>query len=206
MQPIFSRNIDIDKIAFINWRIAHDDDIRNLLVLADGFMLSAIHLAKVCLADNVDKKADALIFPILTNTNHSIELYLKAILWTLNKLIDTDSKIEGRHNIKQIYQTVKSRIKVYKGQVSVMGFNEQTIELKEYIDELFAKINATPKNDKMDFSRYPFSDDYENHFYVDEIGNVEIDLVNFITRFEIIHENLENLSAFLFYHELNQDW
>ena len=206
MQPIFSRNIDIDKIAFINWRIAQGDDIRNLLVLADGFMSSAIELSNVCLADNQDKKADALIFPILTNANHGIELYLKAILWTLNKLTETDSKIEGRHNIKQIYETVKSRIKSYGGQVSIKGFNEQTVDLKAYVDELFTKINATPKNDKMDFSRYPFSDKYENHFYVDEIGNVEIDLENFVARFKTIHENLENLSSFLFYQELNHDW
>ncbi len=85
MQPIFSRNINIDKIAFLNWRISQNSDIRNLLNLADGFLISAIELAKHCLENNEDKRADILIFPILTNANHGIELYLKSLNWTLNE-------------------------------------------------------------------------------------------------------------------------
>lgn len=206
VQPIFSRNMDISKNAFINWQIDIGCEIVNLLVLADGFMASAIELSKICLADNQDKKADVLIFPILNNVNHGIELYLKAILWTLNKIADRDSKVEGGHNIKQIYQSLNSRIKVYGGKVSIESFNEQTVDLKAYIDELFIKINATPDNDRMDFSRYPFSRKYMSHFYVAEISNVEIDLENFVARFEKIHQNLEILSSYLFYHELSHDW
>lgn len=71
---------------------------------------------------------------------------------------------------------------------------------------MFAKIQATPKDDKMDFSRYPLSNDYENHFYVNEIGNVEVDLENFISRFELVYTKLENLSAFLYDQELNEEW
>jgi hypothetical protein len=206
MQPIFSRNINIDKIAFLNWRITEDADILNLLNLADGFLLSSIELARHCLLNNDDKRADILIFPILSNANHGIELYLKAILWTLNRLSNLEQKIEGKHNIKQIFETIRARIKTYKGQISIKEFDKLTIELKNYINELFYKIKATPKNDKMDFSRYPFSNRFENHFYVDTLGNVEIDLENFVTQITSIYKNLENLSDFLYYNELNRDW
>jgi hypothetical protein len=206
MQPIFSRNIDIDKIAFLNWRISSGSDILNMLNLADGFLLSAIELAKQCLDNNEDKKADILIFPILTNANHGIELYLKCLNWTLNELIGNDKKLEGSHNIKQIYETVKAKFLIYKGNVTYKGFKEATEELENYIDELFEKIKPTPKNDKMDFSRYTIDNKYESHFYVDEIGNVEIDLENFIARFELIKESLENLTSFLYHQELNHEW
>lgn len=176
------------------------------LRLAEGYLESSIILAKHCLLDNDDKKADIIIFPILTNANHGIELYLKALNWILNKLMNSQKKVEGSHNIQQIFQTLKSKIKSYNGNLSLKEFNSSTKELESYIDELFNKIEATSNDDKMDFSRYPFSNDYDNHFYVDAIGNVEIDLENFVSRFEIIKENLETLSDFLYYQELNQEW
>lgn len=205
MKPIFSRNTDIDKIAFLNWRIEEDSDIRNILNLADGFLLSSIELAKLCITDNKNKRADILIFPIFNNANHGIELYLKAITWILNKIIDSDFRIEGKHNIKQIFEVLESKVKSYKGRLSLKDFKDATKELWSYITELFDKLNATHKNDKMDFSRYPFSINYENHFYVSSSINIEIDLENFIYQFEIIKQNLINLSDFLYYTELQND-
>ncbi|WP_207424972.1 hypothetical protein [Pedobacter sp. SYSU D00535] len=205
MQPIFSRNEDYNKIAFLNWRIEQYSDILNMVNIADGFMKSAIELSNFALTNNREKVADILIFPILTNANHSIELYLKAIMWMLNKKMGEELKIEGKHNIRQIYATVRSKIKSYGGGLSLKDFTESTLGLSLYIEELFEKTNATPKEDKMDFSRYPFSEKYVNHFYVDEIGNVEVDLENFISRFTEIHQSLDRISEYLYYIELNQE-
>ncbi|MCC8424947.1 hypothetical protein [Mucilaginibacter sp. UR6-11] len=205
MQAIFSRNPDIDKIAFLDWRMSSHNDILNILNLAEGFMLSSIRLARLCLINNSDKKADILIFPILTNVNHGIELYLKAITWMLNKYMKLDLRIEGSHNIKQIYKTVKSKIKIYGGQMSIKEFDSSMENLEAYINELFYKINATDKKDNMDFSRYPFNTKYEHHFYVGLIGDAEIDLENFVSRFEDIYKSLENLSDFIYWHELEDD-
>ncbi|RZK15153.1 MAG: hypothetical protein EOO43_15445 [Flavobacterium sp.] len=58
----------------------------------------------------------------------------------------------------------------------------------------------------MDFSRYPFDNKYYNHFYVEQIGNVEIDLENFVKRFSTIHESLESLSDYLYHIELSRDY
>ena len=96
MKPIFTGNSDFEKSAFVNWRTSKHEDIQNMLVLAEGFLSSSIELAKTSLADNSDKKADMLIFPILTNANHGIELYLKSLVWTLNKLLNSQYRIEGK--------------------------------------------------------------------------------------------------------------
>lgn len=201
MKPIFSRNEEIDKIAFLNWRISKKEDIPNLFNIADGFLSAAIKLAKLSLINNRDKSADILIFAILTNANHGIELYLKAMTWTLNKIIGSEMRIEGGHNIQQIYDTVRARIKDYKGQVSLKEFDGSTLSLKEYIKELFDKIQVD-KGVNMDFSRYPLNSKYESHFYVQAVGNVEIDLENFVVRFEEIHLALDNMSNFIYDQEL----
>ncbi|WP_311952841.1 hypothetical protein [Mucilaginibacter terrae] len=204
MKPIFSRNDDVDKIAFLNWRI-EEDNILNMLNIADGFLTAAVQLAEYSLIDNTHKQADITIFAILTNANHGIELYLKAITWTLNKIIGSESRIEGSHDIEQIYKTVRAKIKKYGGQLSLKEFNNQTAGLVSYIDELYAKIK-TGNNDNMDFSRYPINTKYAPHIYVSQVGNVEVDLENFVSRFKEIYEALENISSFLYHQELKQDW
>jgi hypothetical protein len=205
MKPIFSRNEDIDKITFLNWRISKGDHILNLVNIADGFLLSAIELTKHAIENNQDKRADILIFPIFTNANHGIELYLKALNWMLNKLTNSGRQIEGKHNLKQIFQTLKCKFKEYGGSISFQHFKEATVELESYINELFDKIQATPQNDKMDFSRYSLDNDYVDHFYVLEFGTVDIDLENLLSRFEVIKHQLDHLSEYLYYFELNQE-
>ena len=102
MKAIFSYNIDTNKNAYLNWRTDKHSHINNMITVAKGYMKSSILLTEQILADNWSKKADIIIFPILFNANHAIELYLKAITWTLNILLDKPMKIEGQHNIKQI--------------------------------------------------------------------------------------------------------
>jgi hypothetical protein len=205
-QAVFSSNEDVEKTAFLNWRTEKGNDILNLLNLANGFMLAAVQLAKAALADNEKKTADITIFPMLMNANHGIELYLKGMTWLLNLLTANPNRIEGSHNIHQIYDTVRSKMKAYKGNLTLKEFNEATENLRSYLTELTGKLQPQGKKDKMDFSRYPFDNSYQEHFYVAEMSNVEIDLENFAARFEAIHKDLEQLTDFLFYQELQQDW
>lgn len=203
---IFTGNENSHKTAFLNWRTSTQEDIGNMLVLADGFLSSAIELAKGCVEDNIDKKADILIFPMLHNANHGIELYLKSLIWTLNKLTKSNFKIEGKHNIKQMFETVQAKIKDYKGNEWLRHFNDQNENLDEYISELFSYIIDVGKKDNMDFSRYPITNNYENHFYIDFLDNIEVDLENFILRFEQIKEVLDERASYFFYQELKGDW
>ena len=204
MKPIFSRNIDINKIAFLNWRIDKDSHILNLVNIADGFFLSAIELTRHCLKNNDDKRADILIFPILTNVNHGLELYLKSLNWMLNELSGNDKRIEGGHNLKQIFQTIKAKFKKYDGGITYAEFKRETISIEQYINELFDKIQATPKNDKMDFSRYSLDNNYEDHFYVLDCGTVDIDLENLAIRLEEMKQKMSNLIDFMYHYERAQ--
>lgn len=206
MSKIFIGNIDYTKSAFLNWRTSSKEDIGNLLVLANGFLTSSIQLCQACLAENNDKKADVLIFPILHNANHGIELYLKAMIWTLNRLIGNNFKIEGKHNIQQMFATIQCKIRTYKDTQWLNHFNVQNENLSEYIIELFQMISGYGKGDNMDFSRYPITDKYENHFYIDRLNNVEINLENLSERLKIIKDALDERASYFFYQELKGEW
>ncbi len=205
-KKIFTINDNVNKTAYLNWRTSSKEDIGNILVLAEGFLSSAIELSINCIKDNHDKKADKLIFPILHNANHGIELYLKSLIWTINKLTDSDFKIEGNHNIQQMFQTVQEKIKKFKDNDCLNHFNEKNENLSEYIDELFSLIKITGKKDNMDFSRYPITNKYENHFYIDNLDNIEIDLENFVERFSKIKEALDERASYFFFQELKGEW
>lgn len=206
MKKIFEGNDDYRKSAFLNWRTSRHEDIRNLLVLAGGFLDSAIHLTKDCLEDNEDKKADVLIFPILHNANHGIELYLKSMIWILNRLIENGQKIEGKHNIQQIFSTVRAKIETYRGKDWLRHFDSQNNALAQYIDELFDLISGYGKGDNMDFARYPITDKSENHFYIDQLDNVKIDLENLKEQLIQIKNALDERTSYFFYQELNGEW
>lgn len=205
MKEVFSRNENIHVTAFMNWRIEDHTPILNMINIGDGFLQSAIILAEDAILDNTWKKADIVIFPILTNANHGIELYLKGLITILNQLLKNELKTEGGHNTQQLFKTVQARIKEYKGDKWLADFNSQNGSLIEYISELFTLIESESKKDKMDFSRYPISSKGENHFYVEEIRNVVVDLPNFIERFKSIHEALEERSDYFYHQELMGD-
>lgn len=203
MKDIFSYNADINKNAYMNWRTNRHEHISNMIVIAKGFMMSSILLAEQMLDNNKNRRADIVIFPILFNANHSIELYLKAITWTLNAILRKDEKIEGSHDIKQIFNVVCSRVNEFEtSKENKEQFKKLTTNLKEYLQELYVKIedkSSGKYKDNMDFSRYPFNTKYVNHFYIDDFDNVTIDLENFILRFKEISTSLNRIAEHYFY-------
>lgn len=200
MKEVFSYNVDVNKTAYMNWQTSPHDHIYNMIVIADGFMSSAIMLASSALEDNWDKKADSIIFPMIFNANHAIELYLKATVWTLNFLLKNGQKIEGKHDIQQILQTLKKRVQTFESDKDKRKqFKDMINGTELYINELFQKIemqNGKRKKDNMDFSRYPLDEHYVPHFYINEFDNVVVDLENFIVRFKEIGENLHAISTY----------
>src|SRR5699024_7205560 len=106
LKDIFSYNKDIEKNAYMNWRTQRFDQIQNMIVIAEGFRDSSLLLVEQILKDNTDKKADNLIFPILFNANHSIEVYLKAINWTQNKLLNKDDTFAKTHDLVILFRNV----------------------------------------------------------------------------------------------------
>ncbi|WIL44914.1 hypothetical protein QP042_00735 (plasmid) [Bacillus bombysepticus] len=203
MKDIFSYNTDIKKNAYMNWRTTSYDHIHNMIVVAEGFKDSALLLVKDILIDNADKKADNLIFPILFNANHSIEVYLKAICWTQNLLLNKNDTFEGNHNLKGLLtKVVNLENELNSGDKK--EFCKILKNLKAYIDELYEKIERTVKdkkgNDKtihdITFCRYSLNNDLEPQFYINTLDNVVVDLENFLTVFEEIFNNLDSLSVY----------
>ncbi len=203
-KEIFSRNDVIEKMAFLNWRM-ESSDVLNLFNLGDGYFLSSQILCDSLILNNQHKAADIVIFPIFMNFNHAIELYLKGLILTLNELIGIERKIDKTHRISQLFNTVKSRVKDLDGQKKSNEFNLDNSNLSEYIQELVQKIDPTDRNDKMDFSRYPFTKKDENHFYVDTWSNVEVDLENLIKRITSIYNCLEQYRDFYYWERLQED-
>jgi len=117
-------------------------------------------------------------------------------------LLEKEIRIEGGHNLKQLIETVQSRLREYKGATFLAQFKKDNRDLIEYIAELFKLIEDGGNKDNMDFSRYPITKKYENHFYANSFGDVFIDLPNFLERFSKIHAKLDESACYFYYNEL----
>ena len=211
IKKVFSYNSDVDKNAYMNWRTNNHEPIQNMNVLADGYFQSAILLAKNCLSDDWDKKADVLIFPMLFSVNHGIELYEKSICWSLNILLDCNDTFKKSHNIREIWYIVKAKIKKFDFDVGREEdeFNKMIVGLESYLDELFETIkkddNVNDAYRNIDFSRYPINNRNEYHFYLNRYDNVVVDLENFIVVFKDIYKCLRSLAE-AYYELVEEQW
>lgn len=198
MKDIFSYNGDINKTAYMNWRTSHHDYLHNMHVIAKGFADSSLLLVKQILENNNrDKEADSLIFPILFNANHAIEVYLKSLIWTLNTLLANGKTYENSHNLKTLLKEVKRLEKEFENKLDYEQFFGK---LEKYINELYKKIEIQNKEGKIfsdiTFARYSLTREKEPQFYINEFDNVVVDLTNFIVVFNEIFKNLDNLSMY----------
>lgn len=201
---IFTYNENINKNAYLNWRTNYHEPIQNMNVLADGYFQSALLQIDTCLLDNSDKKADILIFPILFTANHAIELYEKSIYWSLNILLETESKLSLDHNIRGIwYETKKKIIKYGFGYGrEKKEFDKMIVELENYLNELYLKLmnkSITDGHKNMDFSRYPTTrgnSDY--HFYLKTLENIVIDLEILKKVYKSIYNTLSSFANYYY--------
>ncbi len=201
-KSIFTRNACINKTAYMNWRIEKHNPIDNMINIANGYKNGTIKLIKSLIEDNWSKDADIEIFPIFFMMNHAIEVYLKSIMWSINVLTNKEEKFKGKHNILQIYKMTRPMIEDYEKSINrtenIVFLKENTKVLESYLKELdiIIKKNGDGKRDNIDFSRYPINSAKENHFYVDEIDNVTIDLENLLLVADDILENLESIASY----------
>lgn len=135
---IFSFNLDIRKNAYLNWRMDRNDQAHNLYVLASDYADGAIALINCVLLDNSDKKADALIMPVLYNIDQSIEVYLKAIIREIEELLGGTVSIYKTHDINELKNTLVAHIKIKE--IKTKGLEKHLQPLSLFIDELYKKI------------------------------------------------------------------
>lgn len=185
---------DIEKSAYLNWRFDFIRDLETQFYeMGKAYFETAIVLVDECIKNNCDKKADIWIFPILFNTVHGIEIYLKGfnsqikVLDKIEKQQYQDSKIEGAHNILQLCQLAISLINQSSKKELLSDFEF----VKKFIEILYMNTND------MTFARYPITNKGKNHFYVDKHENITIDLDVFRVWLCKVFEILDGCTGFI---------
>ena len=201
LESPFGNASNYKKTAYLNWVIQKDRPIENLKKMADTYFNSAELLLDQCLSDNSDKKADKLIFPILFDIVHGIELYLKSIDSILNIILNRKKTKKLNHKIDVIVKNIIKNLARVKA-IKCDSFNDEEIDrilcamniVKNFISNIYTKTSD------MSFARYPFSTDFKNMFYnstyENETINMEIlyEQLEYIkTMFEFTYDSLDNL-------------
>ena len=172
--------------------------------MAKGYLETSITLIEKCLADNRDKKADVWIFPILFNVVHGIEVYLKGFnsLYRIHMDLQNyddprDSKIEGKHDIRQLCQIAVKLLR----DTNNSELLDEILFVQKFIDILYQNT------DDMTFARYPITSKKENQFYIEAKGNVTIDL-NVLRQWVLrIAHILDSVTGYIDYQvEQMQEW
>ena len=194
----------------MNWRTDKHQPIHNINTLAQGYFESALLSIRMCLNDNLDHKADGLIFPILFSINHAIELYEKSLCWSLNILLGYNSTYKENHDIRGIWYTAKTKIIElgfgYGREEKV--FLEMIVPLEKYLDEIYQNIMTDDFNKafyNIDFSRYPIDNRMNSHFYINQYDNVVVDLENLFECCETLNDCLSRLAG-TYYDLVTKKW
>ena len=193
---------DIEHTAYLNWRFDSIDGVEGKFSqMGRAYFDTVIVLIDDCIKNNNMHKADVWIFPILFHTVHAIEVYLKAfnsIYRRYLRLQDCEldsSRIEGKHDIKQLCQTAMKLLKD--------NGDKEILEEFKFVEK-FINILYQHTSD-MTFARYPISSSKENHFYVNKYDNITINLYvlrQWVLRVymilgdanEFISENVDNMT------------
>ena len=174
METFFCRGKSIQTTAFLG---GYSSDISFFVMMSQAYAETALNLLDQCLNDNIDKKADTWIFPILHCMLHSIELGLKATNYLLESLLGLQPKIEKHHKIKKVCDKTVSYLKQAKTQDFNCGCDE-IITASKLIKKFIANICEKTNNeeDDMSFTRYPFDSNNEKMFYSHLTSHEVIDL------------------------------
>ena len=187
---IFDYHIDINKNAYLNWRMDFAGKRRlRFAIFGEAYFDTAYYLLTQCLEDNSDKKADVWIFPILFNTIHGIEVYLKAIHSSYNISLNTGTgNIEGNHDIRQLCSTAKNQILNFR-KLHPDSCSDQLFEAIKVVENFIEHIYANSED--MTFARYPMQKNKEDQFYVFPHGNIVVNLEKLNQQLPIIYHMLD---------------
>lgn len=198
---------NINQSAYLNWRL---DDFRSVegqfYEMGNAYYETAMVLLEKCLVSNSDKKADMWIFPIMFNTIHGIEIYLKgfnAQIKTLQTLEKEEryafNQIEGNHDIKQLCNVAIRRFNEYVNESPYIDSKDESTKEKKN-ELLFIKkfIEILYENTKdMSAMRYPINTGKELQFYNKSKENVTVSLLCYKIWLYKIFSILESLTSYI---------
>lgn len=160
-----------DQYAYLNWRFdSHSTEVGQRIF--GNYEMGQAHLSNAVLSlfsiirtNNTGSIADALIFPILFNVWHGIELLLKSGITAVDVLKPRDinpiTKCKGHDIIKLTT--------MFKSQLERLGLEETSKSYLIPLNDLilgFQKVNA-----HFDFARYPTDTRGNMQFYNAPYGN-----------------------------------
>ena len=134
----------------------------NMVVFAQAYYMAAKMIADNILENNSGYIADALVFPMLFDTNQFVELYLKALQALLNELLGHEEEFDGGHNLDRHYGKFVSLLNEFEREhPGCKGdrreFNDMMSSVADYVGELKTRM---PERSRM-------SDKHTNQFYRD---------------------------------------
>lgn len=153
--------------AFMNWNfddsLGYNDKNNPTQILFDNFKMGNAYIANAiigldCIIKNRKNYcvADTLIFPILFDIWHSIELWLKSSLKAIELITDCKEKNNNNHDIVFYLNQLKNRLTDLNMQNTIdAALPWVTI----FVDEV-SRVNA-----HFDFARYTFGNKGDYQFY-----------------------------------------
>lgn len=204
-----------DGYAFLNWRFdnlmgSNNKDnpfqiVKDNCEMGKAYIASAIiTLYSIEYNGNLYNEADALIFPVLFNIWHGIELWLKSSIVAINLLKDNTAETLKQHH--DLYEYVY----ILKDEMYKFGLNH-TAEIAltdlEIMIREFKRVNA-----RFDFARYSFNNHGDYQFYNAPYGddnqwqkNPPIDLIQTVPNtcvkldllFETVLKIVESFGGFV---------
>lgn len=202
--------------AFLNWRfddsMGKNDKNNPLQKINDNFEMGKAYISNAVLtlfsvieSKNACAIADTLIFPVLFNIWHGIELWLKCSITALNCITNTENKTINNHDIYKLFDVLKENLLELKlNQIAETALNEIELLIKE-----FKRVNA-----HFDFARYsfdtkgnfqfynaPFGDDkqWQNNLFTDSKEIVPNTCVKLDSLFYILLDITENFEYLIEY-------
>lgn len=158
--------------AFLNWRfddaMGENDKNNPVQIINDNFEMGKAYMANAVLGlysilynGNRYYVADMLVFPILFDVWHGVELWLKSSINAIYFFIHSEEKLNNNHGIYEYLNILKcelSRLNMNKSIEIALS------ELSVLIEEL-KRVNA-----HFDFARYSFGKNGEYQFYNAPLG------------------------------------
>lgn len=190
-KSIFSQNTDIDKTAYLNWRMDSYDDEENMSAMAEAYFQAANILVESVLRNKRMHQADALIFPIIHTVNQMIEIYVKSVIKLISRLNKDKTGRSKSHDIDKL--VIEMRGKIIKQEGKTKEFDAYIDPLLSYIDELKQLENINDTHVGMDFSRYPLDTNEQAQFYVRQSKNIVVDMEVFSQQIRQIRNILVGL-------------
>lgn len=153
---IFRYNSSIKSTAYLNWRVNDFySEWRQLITMGYAYLDASVNLLILILKEgNKYNQADSLIFPILFDAIHGIELYLKGLISGLQQATPVENPASPwGHDIRKLSEDIKKHLLMFSEKYLNEKMRKEFKRVSTLVGELIENIYT--ETDDMTFPRYP---------------------------------------------------